>query len=93
MVNEAFNMSRLKYIPELKEIIFQAKIKFGEQEADYLLNALLKNNFPQIFDNFKQLDLEITKMNPKMVSTVLFRLVHMKEYEKVDNLLIELKNA
>jgi hypothetical protein len=50
-------MSRLKYIPELKEIIIQTKTKFGEQEADYLLNALLKNNFKQIFDSFKQLEL------------------------------------
>jgi hypothetical protein len=80
-------MSRLKYIPELKEIIIQTKTKFGEQEADYLLNALLKNNFKQIFDNFKQLELEITKMSPKIVSTVLFNLVHMEEYEKVENLL------
>lgn len=80
-------MSRLKYIPELKEIIIQTKTKFGDQEADYLLNALLKNNFKQMFDSFKQLELEITKMNPKMVSTVLFSLIHMEEYEKVENLL------
>lgn len=56
LVNQALNMSRLKYLPELKEVLSQVRIKFGENEVEYVLNTMLKQNFAQTYDSFKDLD-------------------------------------
>ena len=84
-------MSKLKYFPELKEILQQIKTKFGNEEIEYVLNTLFKQNFSQTFDNLKELGLEIVKMSPKIVNTVLFNFTNAEEYAKVQTLLKELK--
>jgi hypothetical protein len=76
-------MSKLKYLPELKDVLSQVRTKFGEDEIEYLLNTLFKQNFTQTYDNFKDLGLEITKMSAKFINTVLFNFVHMEEYGKL----------
>ncbi len=76
-------MSKLKYLPELKDVLSQVRTKFGEDEIEYLLNTLFKQNFTQTYDNFKDLGLEITKMSAKFVNTVFFNFVHMEEYGKL----------
>ena len=57
LVNEALNMSKLKYLPELKETLSQIKTKFGNEEWEFALNSLFKQNFSQVYDSLKELEI------------------------------------
>lgn len=48
-------MAKLKYQPELKEVVGKIKEKYHHEGFEHLLNSLLKQNFLQTLDDFKQL--------------------------------------
>ena len=91
LVNEALNMFKLKYHPELKDVLTKIKAKFNNDGFEYALNALFKQNFSQIYEDFKQLDIEAIKLNPKLVNSVIFNLLQLEELSKLKTLLNDLK--
>ena len=72
-------MAKLKYLPELKEVLFKIKTKFSNDGFEYVLNSLFKQNFLQVYEEFKQLDIELSKLSPKLVNSILFNFVQLED--------------
>ena len=72
-------MAKLKYLPELQEVLSKIKTKFGNDGFEYVLNSLFKQNFLQVYEEFKQLDIELSKLSPKLVNSILFNFVQLED--------------
>ena len=72
-------MAKLKYLPELKEVLFKIKTKFSNDGFEYVLNSLFKQNFLQVYEEFKQLDIELNKLSPKLANSIVFNFVRLED--------------
>lgn len=77
MTSEALNMSRLKYQPELKDVLSRIRSKFHQEGLEYVLNSLFKQNFIQVYDELKQVGIEVPKLNSRVVNSIIFYLVQL----------------
>jgi hypothetical protein len=70
-------MSRLKYQPELKNVLLRTRSKFHQEGLEYVLNSLFKQNFIQVYDELKLVGIEVTKLNSRVVNNIIFYLVQL----------------
>ncbi len=86
-------MFKLKYQPELKDALSKIRAQFSTEGLDYVLNSLFRENFIQVYDELRQLDIEVTKLNSRIMNSIIFNLTQLEELQRLESLLTEMKSS